>query len=488
MSKSDTYNLVVVGGGSAGLVSAYIASAVKAKVALVEKNKMGGDCLNTGCVPSKALIRTAKFVHHLTHHKMFGVKSASYELDFKDVMDRVHDVIEKIEPHDSVTRYTDLGVECINGHAEIVDKHTVKVGERIIKTQNIILALGARPSIPPIKGLEKIDYLTSDNLWELQKLPKRLVVLGGGPIGVELTQAFARLGSQVTQVEIGPRILPGEDPDVAAIISETFTTEGVDLRVDTKVTEILVENGDKYISCAKKDRSYEKIPFDAILLAVGRRARTEQLDIDTLGLKLRPNGSLEVDEYMRANGENIFAAGDITGPYQFTHVAAHHAWYCAVNALFRPFKKYKADYRVIPRVTYTDPEVAQVGHNESSAAAARIPHEVTKYDIGDLDRAIMESADHGFVKVITVPGKAKVIGATIVSSAAGELLTEITTAMKHGFGLDAILTTIHPYPTMSEANKYVAGTWKKAHSPAWALRLLEHYHSWTRSRRIRDRS
>jgi pyruvate/2-oxoglutarate dehydrogenase complex dihydrolipoamide dehydrogenase (E3) component len=475
---SDTYNLVVIGGGSAGLVSSYIASAVKAKVALIERHKMGGDCLNTGCVPSKALIRTARFLADMKNHREFGVEKVSYELDFAQVMERVQRVIKQIEPHDSIDRYSKLGVECLTGDAEIIDSTHVKIGERVLATKNIVLAMGAEPLIPPIKGLDQISFLTSDNLWDLRVLPKRLVVLGGGPIGCEMTQAFARLGSHVTQVEMGPRILPREDTDVAAEIHGKFIKDGVTILTGVKATEVQTDrSGEKFLILQKDGQISSRLPFDELLIAVGRKPRTSGINWDKLGIQLRPNGSIAVDSYMRANNSNIFAAGDITGPYQFTHVAAHQAWYCSVNALFRPLKKFKVDYRVIPWVTYTDPEVAQVGHNEQSATAAGLLYDVTTYGLDDLDRAIAESADHGFIKVITQKGKDKILGATVVGHFAGELITEFVAAMKHGYGLNAILGTIHSYPTLSEANKYAAGNWKREHTPAWAFKWLKRYHA-----------
>jgi pyruvate/2-oxoglutarate dehydrogenase complex dihydrolipoamide dehydrogenase (E3) component len=338
--------------------------------------------------------------------------------------------------------------------------------------------MGAEPLIPPIKGLDKVSFLTSDNLWDLKILPKRLVILGGGPIGCEMTQAFARLGSQVTQVEMGPRILPREDTDIAEEIHRRFSQDGVSILTGAKATEVQVDaNGEKFIILEASGKSPSRLPFDQLLIAVGRKPRTAGIHWDQLGIQLRPNGSIAVDSYMRANKSNIFAAGDITGPYQFTHVASHQAWYCAVNALFRPLKKFKVDYRVIPWVTYTDPEVAQVGHNEQTATAAEISYEVTTYGLDDLDRAIAESADHGFIKVLTLKGKDKIIGATVVGHFAGELITEFVAAMKHGYGLNAILGTIHAYPTLSEANKYAAGNWKRNHTPAWAFKWLTRYHA-----------
>ncbi len=480
-SKQEEYNLVVVGGGAAGLVSAYIAATLKAKVALIEKHRMGGDCLYTGCVPSKALIKTARLVHQIRRHKDFGIKSAHCELDFSEVMERVQTVIKKIEPHDSVERYTRLGVECIQGEAEFIDAHQVKVNGRLLKTRNIILALGASPVIPNIPGLDQVPVLTSETLWDLRQLPAKLLVLGGGPIGCEMAQTFQRLGSAVTLVEAGPRLLPKEDPDVSELIAAHFQKEGITLHLRTEAKSVTRNAGKPSMNCQTKAGESLDVPFDAVLLAVGRRANTRQLDPKRLNIELNPNGTIHVDAYMRANGQNIFACGDVTSALQFTHVASHQAWYCAVNALFAPWKKFKADYRVIPWVTFTDPEIAQVGHNEQSAQEAGIPYERTVYPLDDLDRAIVEGEDIGRIKVLTEPGKDKILGANIVGAHAGELISEFTTAMKRGLGLNDILGTIHPYPTFSEGNKYVAGNWKKDHAPEKILKWLEKYQGWRRS-------
>ncbi len=471
---SERYNVVVVGAGSAGLVSAYIAATVKAKVALVERNKMGGDCLNYGCVPSKSLIQSAKFIHSIKQHKKYGVKSADCSYDFSAVMERVHEKIAAIEPHDSIERYSKLGVECITGDAKILNATTVQVGGRLLKTKNVILALGASPLIPAIKGLESTPYLTSENLWDLKELPKDMVVLGGGPIGCEMAQAFARLGSKVTQVEMGPRLLPREDEKTSALIEKTFAEESIRVCTRTKALEITAASH-KTLLC-ERDGQILKIPFDHILLAVGRKPNTEQLDCDSLGIKLNKNGTIQVDEFLRANGKNIFACGDVAGPYQFTHTASHQAWFCAVNALFRPFKKFKVNYDVIPWVTFTDPEIAHVGLTQIEAKSKNIEFEHTEYGIDDLDRAITDSNDQGFVSVLTKKGSDKILGATIVGFQAGELITEFVSAMKHGYGLNAILGTIHSYPTYSEANKFAAGNWKKAHAPQFALDILEKIH------------
>ena len=480
---AEKYNLVVIGGGSAGLVTSYIAAAVKARVALIERDKMGGDCLNTGCVPSKSLIKTARFVYDMNRHQELGVQNVRYEVNFASVMERVHKVIKSIEPHDSVERYQGLGVDCITGHAEIIDSETVKVGDETLKTRSIVLAQGAEPFIPPIPGLDQIDYLTSDNLWNLKELPERLVVLGGGPIGCELAQAFLRLGSEVTIVEMLPKILIREDEDVVSVMEAQFEKEGINLLTNTRAVGVENSSGQKLLLCENDNGPQQKIPFDGLLVAVGRKARTAGIAWNKLGIQLRKNGTIDVDDYLCANGRNIYAAGDITGPYQFTHTAAHQAYYASVNALFRPFVKFKANYRVIPWVTYTDPEIAQVGLNEKSAKEKGIDYELTKYGIDDLDRAITESEAHGFVKVLTEKGSGdgKILGVTIVSHNAGELNTEFIAAMQHGFGLNKILGTIHPYPTMSEANKYAAGVWKKSQVKPWVMDILTKYHKFRRS-------
>ena len=476
-----SFNTVVIGGGAAGLVSAYISAAVKAKVALIERDLMGGDCLNTGCVPSKALIKTAKFVHEMKRHKELGVKNVTYDLDLKDVMSRVHETIAKIAPHDSVERYTGLGVDCFQGQANILNSREVEVGGKVLKTKNIILAHGAAPFVPPIPGLDKISFLTSENLWKIDKLPDKLIVLGGGPIGCELAQAFARIGSKVTQVEMMPSILIREDPDVSELIHKHLTEDGVNILTQTKAMKVEKRSEGNVLICEGADKKQLELPFDQILVAVGRKARTAGIAWDKLGISLRQNGTIDVDPYLSANGSNIFAAGDVTGPYQFTHTAAHQAYYAAVNALFRPIK-FKANYRVIPWVTYTDPEVAQVGINEKEAKKQGIRYEVVKYGIDDLDRAITESEDHGFVKVLVDPSSSKgqILGATIVSHNAGELNTEFVAAMQHGFGLNQILGTVHPYPTMSEANKYAAGVWKRGQTKPWIMNLLTKFHSMRR--------
>ena len=469
------YNIIVIGGGSAGLVSSYIASAVKAKVALIEKHKMGGDCLNTGCVPSKALLRSAKMISYAKRAKEFGFKKTTVDFDFKDVMNRVQNIIKIIEPHDSRKRYTALGVECIEGEAKILSPHNVEVNGITLTARSIIIATGAKPLIPNIPGLDQINYLTSDNVWDLKELPKKLLVLGGGPIGVEMAQAFSRLGAEVTIVEMTPQILIREDEEVIELVTERFVKEDIKVLINHKAKEFK----HNLLICEHKSKDVS-IPFDKVIIALGRQANIEGFGLEELGVKIRETKTIEANAFLQTNIKSIYVCGDVTGPYQFTHTAAHQAWYACVNALFSPLKKFKVDYTVIPWATFTDPEVARVGLNEKDAKIQNILYEVTTYDIDDLDRAIADSEAHGFIKVLTVPNKDKILGVTIVGRHAGDLIAEYILAMKYGLGMNKILATIHIYPTLSEANKYVAGNWKKEHLPTFAIKILERFHKWRR--------
>lgn len=475
-------NLIVIGGGSAGLVSAYIAAAVKAKVTLIEKHRMGGDCLNTGCVPSKALLRSAKLVSHIDRAREFGIDAGMPRVDFGAVMRRVKGVIQAIEPHDSIERYTALGVECIQGEARLIDPWTVEVGGRRLTARDVVVATGAQPFVPQIPGLAEAGYLTSDTVWELADLPPRLIVLGGGPIGCELAQAFARLGSRVTQVEMLDRLMIREDPEVSALVLEKFQVEGIDVRLGRKATAVVQNANGKFLVCECAGKE-EPILFDQILVAVGRSARLKGFGLEELGV--RTGRTLEVNEFLQTNYPNIYACGDVAGPYQFTHTASHMAWYAAVNSLFSPLLAlrggpFKVDYSVIPWATFTEPEVARVGLNETDARDKGVAYEVVRYPIDDLDRAIADGEAHGFVKVLTVPGKDRILGVTIVGEHAGDLLAEYVLAMRHGLGMNKILGTIHIYPTLAEANKYAAGLWKQAHKPEGLLRWVERYHAWRR--------
>ncbi len=477
--KSFDYNVIVIGAGSAGLVSAYIASALKAKVALIEKHKMGGDCLNTGCVPSKALIRTSKILAELHRAKEFGFEGGHIDFDFSKVMARIHRVIKKVEPHDSVERYTKLGVDCIQGEAQITSPYSVEVNGKILTTKSMIIATGAKPLVPPILGLDKIKYLTSDNVWEIKSLPRRLIILGGGPIGCELAQSFRRFGSEVTLVEMTPRIMGKEDEDVSCLISEKFKKEGVHVLTthSAKAFEVM---GDKKILICDHAQKEVRLEFDEVLIALGRKPNTRGFGLENVGVEIAKNGVITSNEFMRTNYPNIYVCGDVAGPYQFTHTASHQAWYASVNALFSPFKKFQVDYHVIPWCTFTDPEVARVGLSEREAKEKGVFFEVTKYELSDLDRAIADEEDHGFVKVLTPPGKDKILGVTIVGAHAGDMIAEYVSAMKHGLGLNKILSTIHIYPTWAEANKSVAGAWKRANAPKKILHYLSKFHRFRR--------
>ena len=484
--KKFDRNLVVIGAGAGGLVTSYIAAAVKAKVTLVEAGEMGGDCLNYGCVPSKAIIKTAKVANQMRHADNYGLEPVTPAMSFKRVMARVHEVIAAIAPNDSVERYTSLGVDVVKGYAKIIDPWTVEIkkndgGTQTLTTKNIVVATGAAPFIPELPGIEQSGYVTSDTLWtkfaELEDAPKRLIVLGGGPIGCELAQAFSRLGSDVTQVERAPRLMGREDADVAEYAESVLRESGVNVLTSHDALRFEQQNGEKVLVVAKEGVE-STIAYDEVIVAVGRKARLHGFGLEDLGIQF--DRTIETDEYLQTLMPNIFAAGDVVGPYQFTHVAAHQAWYAAVNALFGTFKKFKVDYRVIPWTTFIDPEVARVGINERDAGEQDIDVEVTRYEFAELDRAVAESARKGFIKVLTPPGKDKILGVTIVSEHAGDLLAEFVIAMKHDLGLNKILGTIHAYPTWAEGAKYAAGNWKRANAPEKLLSYVEKFHTWRR--------
>ena len=478
-------NIVVVGGGSAGLVTAYIAAAVKAKVTLIEKHKMGGDCLNTGCVPSKALIATTKLLAQVRRSKEWGIRSASADFDFAEVMERVARVVRQVEPHDSVERYTKLGVECLHATAKISSPWTVEAtlpdgSKKTLTTRNIVIAAGGRPFVPPIPGLRECNPLTSDTVWDLRVQPKRLVVLGGGPIGCELAQCFARLGTKVTQVEMLARILMREDPEFSDLVAARFRDEGIDVLTGHKAKEVRVEGGAKVVVVEHEGRE-KRIECDEILCAVGRAANVEGYGLEELGIPVTKQKTVEVNEFLQAKFPNIYACGDVAGPYQFTHTASHMAWYCAVNALFGRFRKFRVDYSVIPWATFTDPVVARVGLSETEARERKIDCNVHMYGLDDLDRAIADGEAHGLVKVITRRGgKGEILGATIAGGHADDIIAEMVLAMKHGLGLNKILGTIHAYPTLPEANKYVAGNWKRSGVTQGQMTFVRAFNDWTR--------
>ena len=476
-------NVIVIGAGSGGLVSAYIAAALQAKVTLLEQHRMGGDCLNTGCVPSKALIRTARLLAQIQRASQYGIRRADADVDFATAMEHVQDVVRSIAPHDSIERYTELGVEVIQGTAQIVSPWAISTetdGGRItLTTRNIIVASGAHPMVPPLPGLAEAGYLTSDTIWDLRILPGRLLVLGGGPIGCELAQCFARFGSHVSIVELAPYLMAREDPDVSESVAEHLRADGAELYLQHRAVRILIEDGNKQL-VADHQGTEIRIPFDAVLVAVGRIANTTGYGLETLGIPTSALQTIEVNEFLQTRYPNIYACGDVAGPFQFTHAAAHQAWYAVVNSLFGSFRRFRTDYSTMPYATFTDPEVARVGLNEQQAVARGIRYETTRYPLNELDRAIIDGVADGFVKVLTVPGSDHILGVTIVGAHAGELIAEFVMAMKHGIGLNKLLGTVHIYPTLAEANKYAAGVWKRAHAPERLLRWVKAYQAWLR--------
>ena len=475
--KKFDRNLIVIGAGSGGLVSSYLAAAMKSKVTLIERHRMGGDCLNTGCVPSKALIRSARFVHEVQNAEKYGCKKASVEFDFAAIMERVQGIIGKIEPHDSMERYEGLGVECIAGEAELVSPWEVRVGDRSLTARSIVIATGGRPAVPKVDGIEDTGFYNSDTIWELRQQPQHLAVIGGGPIGCELAQCMARLGSRVTQFQSHDRLLPREDPEASKMVTESMTADGVEVLTGVEVRACRGEPGNIEIEYSR-DGKAEKLACDAILVAVGRRANSAAIGLEKLGIRLRDNGTIEADEYLRTSMPHIYAVGDVTGPWQFTHMAAHQAGYAAINALLQGWWSLRADYSLVPWATFTDPEVAHVGLNELAARDQGVEYEVTHYGYDELDRALAESEETGFVKVLTEPGKDRILGVTLVGAHASDIIVEFISAMKLKAGLNSILGTIHIYPTFAEANKFAAGNWRKAHTPAKALEWLGRFHRW----------
>lgn len=472
-------NVVVIGGGSAGLVTSLIVAGAKARVMLVEKEKMGGDCLYTGCVPSKSIIRSGRIMSYIRRASDYGIVDAAGSVDFQKVMGRVRDVIATIEPHDSPERYQGLGVECLSGEARLISPYEVEVNGKVITTESVVIAAGARPLVPPIPGLDSIDYLTSDSVWSLAELPKRLLVVGGGPIGCELAQAFSHLGSKVTQVDKAPRIMPREDPEVSTAVAARFAEQGIELLTDHELLRFETVDGEHFME-AKCGEKTVRVAFDKVLLAIGRRPNVEGYGLEELGVALSPQGGIEVNDYLQTNFPNIFACGDVAGPYQFTHMAAYQAFFAAANAAANGLWRLKTNYTVVPWATFTDPEVARVGLSEEEAKQRGIAYEVTRYDMDHHDRSLADGEAHGFVKVLTVPGKDKMLGVTIVGYHAAEQIAEFVFAMTHGHGLKSIAAVTHIYPTLGEANKFAANAWRSARLPTKAFPWLNRFFAWRR--------
>jgi pyruvate/2-oxoglutarate dehydrogenase complex dihydrolipoamide dehydrogenase (E3) component/uncharacterized membrane protein YdjX (TVP38/TMEM64 family) len=471
-------NLIVIGAGAAGLVTSYIAATVRAKVTLIEKAEMGGDCLNRGCVPSKALIRAARVAAEIRGGSRFGVEAGPARIDYAAVMQHVRGAIQRIEPHDSPERYRGLGVEVLQAEARLVSPWEVEVDGRRLSARHIVIATGARPFVPPIPGLAEAHFRTSDTIWDMATLPRRLLVLGGGPIGCELAQSFARLGAEVTLVEMAGQLLGREDTDAADAVQAALEADGVRVLLGHKAVE--VRAGPPQVLRAEHDGGTVELACDELLVAIGRTANVDGFGLQKLGIPLRANRTIETDEFLRTKFPNILCVGDVTGPYQLTHAGAHQAWYAAVNALFGGFRSFRADYRVIPACTYTEPEAARVGLSEREAAESGTEVEVVRYALGELDRAVAEGATAGFVKVLVAPGKDRILGASVVGERAGETIALFALAMKQGIGLDRILGTVFAYPTFAESAKAVAGERRKRHKPERLLAWAGRYHRWRR--------
>jgi pyruvate/2-oxoglutarate dehydrogenase complex dihydrolipoamide dehydrogenase (E3) component/uncharacterized membrane protein YdjX (TVP38/TMEM64 family) len=472
-------NVVVVGGGSAGLVTSLIVAGAKAKVVLVEKHRMGGDCLYTGCVPSKSIIRSGRIMEYIRRAEDYGIVDAAGKVDFAAVMRRVQTVIETIEPHDSPERFTSLGVECVNGAARLLSPYEVEVEGKRITTESIVIASGARPFIPPVPGLNGIDYLTSDNVWSLTELPPRLLVVGGGPIGCELAQAFSRLGSKVTQVDMAERIMPREDADVSAAVSTRFEAQGIEVLTSHRLQKFETVDGEHFMEAEHQGKTV-RVAFDRVLLAIGRKANTEGFGLEEIGVALTPQGTVEVNEYLQTSLPNVFACGDVAGPYQFTHMASYQAWFAALNAIAGGIWRSRVNYSVVPWATFTDPEVARVGLSEDEAKQRGIAYELTRYEMNHHDRSLADGEAHGFVKILTVPGKDKILGVTIVGYHAGEQIAEFVFAMTHNMGLKSISAVTHIYPTLGEANKFAANAWRSARLPTQYFPWLKRFFDWRR--------
>jgi len=448
MSKRD---LVIIGGGAGGLVVASVAAQLGLKVTLIEKeNKLGGDCLHYGCVPSKTLIHTAKVASLMRRGAEFGLDAVDPKVDLGMVNDHVQSVIDHIQHHDDPDRFRDYGCEVLLGEgAEFISPHEVRVGEQVIKGKRFLIATGTRPFIPPIPGLEETGFITNLDLFSLQSLPKRLVVLGGGPIGLEMGQALARLGSQVTIIDLSAHVLPQEDPELADALQEVLTTEGMTFHTSIQAQHIYKNNDAVMIEC----QDGLELTTDQILVATGRQPNLEGLGLEVAGVQYTRQG-ITVDRRQRTSQKHIYACGDICGPYAFTHMAEYQAGIVISNAVFR-FPK-KTNYRVVPWVTYTDPELARVGLTEQQARDQGIEPMVLRFSFKDIDRALAEVETDGFSKLITHKGR--ILGASILGPHAGELIHEIVLAMQTGTKISDISSAIHAYPTLAQIHKRVVNT------------------------------
>jgi pyruvate/2-oxoglutarate dehydrogenase complex dihydrolipoamide dehydrogenase (E3) component len=483
MPGDKPYNVVVIGAGTAGLVTAAGTAGLGGRVALIERHKMGGDCLNYGCVPSKALIRSSRVAALLRRADRFGFDPAALQVDYARVAGRMRALRARIAPNDSVERFTGLGVEVVLGAARFESSGSVRVGDRVLRARHFVIAAGGRAAVPSIPGLQEAGFQTNETIFELDRLPRRLAVLGGGPIGCELAQALGRLGAEITLIDRGAHLLHREDAEVVIPLERTLEAEGIRLQHQTSVREVL--RGPDRVKRLRLETpgGDQELGVDEILVAAGRQPNVEDLDLERAGVAYDRRG-IRINEYLQTSQPHIFALGDVAGPYQFTHFADYQARLIVRNILMSGLPsqfKAKADYTVVPWCTFTDPEVARVGLNEQAAERQGIAYDRFVFPFAELDRAILDSADQGFVKVLTARGTDRILGATIVGEAAGELIHELTLAMWKKVGLATLSGMIHVYPTVSQALQRVADAYNRTRLTGRARKLF----SWLYRRQLK---
>lgn len=479
-TPAGRYNLVVIGAGTAGLVTAIGAAGLGAKVALIESHFMGGDCLNVGCVPSKAIIHAAREAARLRKAGAVGIRvNGSVEVDFAAVMERMRRLRAGISHHDSARRFQDAGVDVFLGRGRFVDSETVEVGECRLKFRKAVIATGARAYVPPVEGLAEAGYYTNETIFSLTECPARLLVVGGGPIGCEMAQTFQRLGSQVTQVEMSPMILPREDPDAVAIVAAAMEEDGVDFRFNATLSRVSGGNGAKRAHLTQ-DGTEATVDVDAILIAVGRAPNVDGLELEKVGVDYDVRHGVKVDDFLRTTNPRIFAAGDICMAYKFTHAADFAARIVIRNTLFPFLPKSRLSRLTIPWATYTDPEIAHVGLSEREAKERDLDIDTFVVPMNSVDRAILEGEERGLLKVHVEKGNDKILGATLVSSHAGESIGELSLAITQGIGLGKVANVIHPYPTQAECIRKSGDLYNKTRLTPFVKGLFERLIAWQR--------
>jgi len=474
---SGRYHLVVMGAGTAGLVTAAGAAGLGAQVALVERGLMGGDCLNVGCVPSKALISAARQVAAVRDSSKFGVRSGPPDVDFPAVMQRMRRLRAAISPHDSAARFTELGVDVYFGQATFASNSTVQVGDRTLTFKRAVIATGARAAELPIPGLKEAGYLTNETLFSLTDLPRRLIVIGGGPIGCEMAQSFARFGSQVTLIDMAPRVLAREEEDASLAVQRSCARDGIELLLGAKVLRVETDGADKVV-VAEWQNSERRVTGDQIFVGIGRTPNIDGLGLETVGVEADPQRGVRVDDRLRTTNNRIFAAGDVCSEYKFTHAADFLARIVIQNALF--MGRAKASKLIIPWCTYTSPEVAHVGIYPQEAAKRGITLSVFEQPFSGVDRAILDEDEDGFVRVYCRQGSDQILGATIVAPSAGDLIGNIVLAMKHRIGLKKIASVIQPYPTQADAIRKLGDQFNRTRLTPTIKSIFANWLRWTR--------